>query len=101
MTGMESDGFCHDSGYKYTSALSLADNILIYCIITITPTTLYSIFKLFAMKLFRICFLFFLPLNESCFKYYPHDLTDILTIDAILALNSQLNVYILEQVDIR
>lgn len=29
MTGMESDGFCHDSGYKYTSALPLADRVLL------------------------------------------------------------------------
>lgn len=42
-----------------------------------------------------------LPSNECCFKYCPRDLTDILTIDAILALNNQLNVYIPGQVDIR
>lgn len=29
MTGMESGGFCPDSGYNYLSALPLADNVLI------------------------------------------------------------------------
>lgn len=40
MTGMESDCFCPYSGYKYLCALPLADNVLIYHIITITTTTL-------------------------------------------------------------
>lgn len=44
---------------------------------------------------------FLLPSNECYFKYCPHDLIDILTIDAILAPNSQFNVYILRQADIR